>query len=276
MATTKIEWTDSTWNPVTGCTPISEGCDHCYAKRMANRLAGRYGYPKDDPFRVTFHPDRLDRPLRWKNPRRIFVGSMTDLFHPDVTLEWLGKILCITERCPQHTFMFLTKRPELVEYYLFPGRHNCWLGVTAENQARADERIPILLQIPAAVRFVSLEPLLGQIDLRRAFGSEGARQTYIEQFDWVIAGGETSHGARPMHPNWVRSLRDQCQATGVPFFFKSWGDWVAPSQYSFPVGGPCLESVKRHVFADGIEVYRVGKKAAGRLLDGKEHNEFPA
>ncbi len=207
MNKTKIEWTDATWNPVTGCTPVSEGCANCYAKRMATRLAGRCGYPKDEPFAVTLHPDRLDQPLHWKKPRMIFVCSMGDLFHEDVPsclldipFDFVNQVFAIAAMCPQHTFQILTKRPERMLEYLttwpnprevedrrdaveirMNSEHelshqrywvidtwplpNIWLGVTCENQAAADERIPLLLQCPAAVRFVSIEPMLEAVDV---------------------------------------------------------------------------------------------------------------
>jgi protein gp37 len=164
LGKTKIEWTEYSWNPVSGCTPISEGCQNCYAKRMANRLRGRCGYPADEPFKVTLHKDRLEEPLRLKKPRRVFVCSMGDLFHEDVPGWMRFEVMDIILQAKQHTFLILTKRPanmkEFFEwYYSKTGRtietiKNLWLGVTAENQQRADERIPILLQIPAAVRFI--------------------------------------------------------------------------------------------------------------------------
>lgn len=173
---TKIEWCDETWNPITGCTPISEGCENCYAKRMALRLAGRWGYSREDPFRVTFHRHRLRIPQKvWKKSRRIFVCSMGDLWHPDVRLEHRAAVVRVMEDCPQHRFMCLTKRPERVSHdwrwvrsdasstCAWPG--NVWLGTTVENQRRADERIPHLLQVKAAVRFLSCEPLLGELNL---------------------------------------------------------------------------------------------------------------
>lgn len=255
MPKTKIEWTEYSWNPVTGCTPISEGCQNCYAKRMANRLRGRCGYPADEPFRVTLHPEKLDEPLKWEKPRRVFVCSMGDLFHEDVPDEFIEKVFDVMATVSRHTFIVLTKRPrrllefvkwqthETGEGYLNEG--NVWLGVTAENQQRADERIPILLQIPAAVRFVSVEPMLGPVDLSKWLGGTWYCETcecivdpefvpfseihypcenyldFIPGIDWVICGGETGPGARPMHPDWVRSLKDQCQEAGVPFFLKS-------------------------------------------------------
>lgn len=273
MGKTRIEYVTDVWNPITGCTPVSGGCDHCYARRMANRLKGRFGYHADEPFKVTMHPDRLDQPLRWRNPRRIFVCSMGDLFHEDVPEIEILKIFAVMADTPQHTYLVLTKRPTRMKNILtnptvandvwlmtsvglddsrplYP-LPNVWLGVTAENQARADERIPILLEIPAAVRFVSIEPMLGDINLIRACDVaiqingdiEVPAVVGIEKWiHWCIVGGETGPRARPVHPDWVRSLRDQCQATGVSFFFKSWG---------------------------------VGKKKAGRLLDGRTWDEYP-
>lgn len=188
MAETKIEWADVVWNPITGCTPISEGCQNCYARRIAYRLKGRFGYPENDPFRVTFHGERLEEPLKWKKSRRIFVCSMGDLFHENIPFEWINDIFGIIMMVPQHVFMLLTKRPErALEYHQYSEYEftdgsgkletsnwewpvNIWLGVTAENQKRADERIPVLLQIPASERFVSIEPMLGPIDLLNYLG----------------------------------------------------------------------------------------------------------
>lgn len=227
---TKIPWADEVWNPVTGCTPISEGCQNCYAKRMSNRLRGRFGYPEDEPFRVTLHPDRLDQPLRWRKPRRVFVCSMGDLFHDAVPETFQGVIWSIMQMCPQHTFLILTKRAQLMlfrlERYVLPltgELDNVWLGVTAENQQRADERIPVLLQIPAAVRFVSLEPLLAGVDVRGLLCTLNAYSIYEARagIDWVIVGAETGPGARPMDNDWARSIRDQCRSAGVPFFMKA-------------------------------------------------------
>lgn len=316
MNQTSIEWAEKTWNPISGCTPISEGCQNCYAKRMAQRLRGRCGYPADEPFRVTLHPDRLEEPLRLRKPSRIFVCSMSDLFHEDVPFEFIDQVFDVMATARKHTFMVLTKRPErLLEYarsrtretgegYLNEG--NVWLGVTAENQARADERIPILLETPAAVRFVSIEPMLGPIDLTtvprpdnayfRWRGETGCITDPEEPDDyvywckkgihWVICGGETGPNARPMHPDWVWRLIDQCQAVGAPFMFKQWGEWFPRDQWE---NNPELvlpdddaayhDSPHTHVFdsEDGpCSVHRVGKKAAGRLLDGREWNEYPS
>lgn len=245
MGKTKIEWVKNsdgslgkTWNPVTGCSPISEGCENCYAKRMAQRLRGRSGYPEDDPFRVTFHPGRLEEPERWRKPSRIFVCSMGDMFHENVDDAWLYQIWARMIYAKGHVFMILTKRPERMQWFLHEyvglvgdsflekGKH-IWLGVTAENQKRADERIPILLQIPAKVRFVSIEPMLGPVDLEWYLGEieipgdphdEGS--TWIEGLDWVIVGAETGPRARVMRPEWAWQIRDQCQNADIPFFFK--------------------------------------------------------
>lgn len=305
MANSRIEWTEKTWNPVTGCSKISEGCKHCYAERMSKRLAGRCGYDKDEPFTVTYHPDKLDEPLRWRKPSRIFVCSMGDLFHEGVDDGLLCRVFDVMAVAEHHTFLILTKRPARMREFFARCVHgnfqNIWLGVTAENQQRADERIPILLQIPAAERFVSVEPMLGPVDLSSYLGDlyycekhgrlcpegvtyandrEAVLCKYCHQpveittpLNWVICGGETGPGARPMRRNWVRSLRDQCQQAGTPFFFKSWGDWVAPSQMP--------DSTYRNIqdFRGGIGIsdvpLGVGKKHSGRLLDGEEWNEYP-
>jgi len=292
---TKIEWCEESWNPITGCSPVSEGCEHCYARRMGQRLRGRYGYPKDDPFRVTFHPDRLDQPLKWQKPRTIFVCSMGDLFHDHVKIVWLVNVLNIIFRSGQHIFLMLTKRPEEMkedfEWLAAEGfihlneLPHLWLGVTAENQQRADERIPILLQIPAAKRFVSIEPMLGPVDVNPYFFSEWTLRGHNHPtqkttgLNWVICGGESGPGARPMHPDWVRSVRDQCQSTGVPFFFKQWGEW-SPHLKQFGGGiflKPDGTKTCQGDYWDGqaAAMNRIGKKAAGRLLDGREWNEKP-
>ncbi len=257
-----IGWCDRTWSPITGCSPISPACDHCYAERMSHRLAGRFGYPADEPFRVTFHPDRLDEPLHWRKPQRVFVCSMGDLFHEDVPDEWIDRVIsvCVSAAYDDygpaadwHTYLFLTKRPERARLYwesrcLYDCDH-IWLGVTVEDQQRADERIPILLDTPAAKRFVSCEPLLGPVDLdpylEPRFPCDGCgrdlgylgnhevlhhiddrfpelcgRSVEIPALDHIIAGGETGPGARPTHPDWARTLRDQAQAARVPFYLK--------------------------------------------------------
>lgn len=225
MAIRNDLWWDKTWNPITGCSPVSEGCEHCWAKRLANRLRGRYGYPQEEPFRVTFHPDKRNDPLRWKKPCRIFVCIMGDFFHHNVPLDWRNEVYRIIEKCPQHIFMFLTKRPQNVTPFWIESP-NVWLGVSCENQARADERIPILLQIPAAVRFVSLEPMLGPVDLRFCDefpDADGCYEDARHGIDWVILGGLSLPGNKIQPPRraWVDSIVQQCDLAGVPLFIKS-------------------------------------------------------
>ncbi len=286
MGNTKIEWAEKSWNPVTGCTKISEGCKNCYAERMSKRLAGRCGYPADNPFKVTLHPERLDEPLRWKKPSRIFVCSMGDLFHEDVEPSFIQDVFWKMEECSQHIFMVLTKRPERMRKLLhvfYKGSQrilpkHIWLGVTAENQEQADKRIPILLQIPAAVRFISYEPALGPVD----FGLVGGPGDP----DWIIAGGESGPHARPAHPDWFRSAREQCQAAGVPFMFKQWGEFAPqeePGVYQNTIciseGGECYRAGKNYIYfpneSDGVLMRKYGKAKAGRLLDGRIYDECP-
>ena len=322
--TTKIEWTDATWQIVTGCSIVSPGCTNCYAMRLAGtRLQhhpSRQGLTtktKAGPVwngTVRFNEQWLDQPLRWKRPRQIFVCAHGDLFHESVPDEWLHKVFAVMALTPQHTYQVLTKRAERMAGYLngkwgqrvrpwldklkpsslWNGNivtawghlnagplPNVWLGVSVEDQTRADERIPHLLDTPAAVRWISAEPLLGPIDLTNLdhTGHQRADQVHgisaiwtgnaigRPALDWVVAGGESGSGARPAHPDWFRSLRDQCAAAGVPYFFKQHGDWVSVSM---------VEGSGRHfTFPDGATVRNVGKKAAGALLDGREHREFP-
>ncbi len=276
---TKIEWTEETWNPVTGCSPISAGCKHCYAKRMAPRLAGRFGYSKDDPFQVTIHEDKLEQPEGWRNPKMIFVCSMGDLFHEDVPNIIIWRIFQVMVNCQQHTFQVLTKRPErMLELVpgilsMFPDQmKHIWLGVTIENQKMADsERLFYLMMTPAAKRFISFEPMLGPVEIPIGPGTNTIHQ--------IICGGESGPGARPMHPDWVRSLRDQCQAAGVPFFFKQWGAFIP---YEKQVWGNQYFSQNddimlsdEHEFKNDVEFVRVGKKKAGRMLDGRTWDEYP-
>ena len=227
MADTKIQWAEKVWNPVTGCSPISPGCENCYAKRMANRLRGRYGYPKDKPFYRTFHPDRLAQPLRWQKPSRIFVCSMGDLYFSGVSPLWRRMVFDRIEAASQHQFLLLTKRPcpayyELTGNTMFMDRavgspwvprvlDNLWFGVSCENQEWADKRIPELLKIPAMVRFLSLEPLLSPVDLLALSASK---------ISWVIIGSESGPKRRPCKLEWVRSIVEQCKAVGVPAFVK--------------------------------------------------------
>jgi protein gp37 len=276
MATTSIEWATDVWNPTTGCDQISAGCDNCYALGMAKRLKamGQAKYANDgDPrtsgpgFGLTLHADTINDPYRWRKPRTVFVNSMSDLFHAKVPLDFVRRVFEVIEATPQHTYQVLTKRasrlPRVADKLPWP--RNLWMGVSVEN---ADEmhRIDDLRKVPAEVLFLSLEPLIGPLN--------GIDLTSIH---WVIAGGESGPGARPMHPNWARSLRDQCQTAGVPYFFKQWGAWAPtgargigrPIPGRIYVGDPVDEHGHR------IEMARVGKHRAGRLLDGRTWNEFP-
>ena len=244
MGTTKIAWCASddgtpgkTWNPVMGCTPVSEACEHCYARSIIRRFAGCKGWPAS-PDTVTLFPERLQDPLRWKKPRRgdrprrVFVCSMSDLFHEDVPFEFIHEVYERMAIADRHTFMILTKRPERMrEFYEWEWDqdpddfcifNNIWLGVTAENQARADERIPTLLQIPAAVHFVSIEPMLGPVTMISTNGILNEPYPY-PILDWVIVGGETGPGARLMRYAWAQDIERQCDEAGVPMFFKQWG-----------------------------------------------------
>ena len=311
-AVSKIEWTDSTWSPVTGCTKVSEGCDHCYAETIAHRFAGTKAYPNG--FDVTLRPERLDQPLRWKRPRKVFVNSMSDLFHKDVPDDYIARVFAVMALAPQHTFQVLTKRPgrmrsllsseqfESAVFLATEGRFegcfpwplpNVWLGTSVENQKWADVRIPLLLDTPAAIRFLSCEPLLGPIDLNHWIGHtpeclgsddppwctcpwEGrTREPYFykDKIHWVICGGESGPGARPMHPSWARQLRDDCLTAGIPFHFKQWGEWVTEDQAPEDIILPGLSTYL--LGDDEPDFYNVGKKAAGRELDGQTWDEYP-
>ncbi|OOG61406.1 hypothetical protein B0E46_15620 [Rhodanobacter sp. B04] len=340
-----IEWTDATWNPLRGCSRVSSGCQHCYAERVAARFSGP-GLPYEGLIhpvtkgwngKVRFIPEVLDQPLRWRKPRRIFVNSMSDLFHESVPDEWIDQIFEVMERCNDtswnpgtrrwtfrgtHTFQILTKRPERMLAYvterlakkkahaerfkLCPTeamqnspaakwaqqdamhiRSHIWCGVSVENQATADERIPLLLQCPAGVRWLSCEPLLGPLNLknhlqsRYAPGADGifSDRTGINgRLHWVVTGGESGLGARPMHPDWARSLRDQCASARVPFFFKQWGEFAPYKIYDFAPGDPYPMQKATVFHPPGVkpaDMIKIGKKGAGRLLDGVEHNAYP-
>lgn len=328
---TNIEWTDATWNPVTGCSIISPGCTNCYAMKLARtRLqnhpsrSGLTVNSKAGPVwngKVRLNREWLAQPLGWKRPRMVFVCAHGDLFHEDVPYEWILDVFTIMAIAQQHTFQVLTKRAdrmrdflarpegELLEeiyanWYSFSrgAREvwswplpNIWLGVSVEDQKRADERIPMLLDTPAAVRWISAEPLLGPLDLISAKGGSqwiggqrgcdgrhqhnGRRGEIIHGvmhrtdpqiphhhhdercrpgLDWVVVGGESGSAARPMQPEWARSLRDQCNAASVPFFFKQWGSFAPLQKAAIP-----------------DTMFRVTKKIAGRILDGAEHNSMP-
>ena len=234
MATdSKIEWTDATWNPVTGCHKVSPGCKLCYAERLARRLKATGMFKYRNGFAVTTHPDTLEIPLRWRKPRTIFVNSMSDLFHNQITDQFIRDVFAVMERAHWHRYQVLTKRPERVAAlnHLLPWPAQIWLGVSVES-TRYTHRIDLLRQTGAAVKFLSLEPLL-----------EPLPALNLDGIDWVIVGGESGPGARPMQADWARDIRDQCAAAGVPFHFKQWGG--------------------------------VFKKRNGRELDGETWDEMP-
>jgi protein gp37 len=231
--------------------------------------------------KVRLVEEHLEDPLRWKRPRRIFVNSMSDLFHESLDEYDIGQVFAIMALAKQHTFQVLTKRPAEMLQILETARicfdydeplPNVWLGVSVEDQKTADERIPLLLQTPAAVRWLSVEPLLGPIELQAPWSA--INPEYPEHgIHWVVVGGESGPGARPMHPDWARSIRDECVAAGVPFFFKQWGEWE-PFSLAPPPDTPTIDPAW-HDWRQGDFSARVGKKAAGRLLDGREWNEYP-
>ena len=302
---TDIEWADETWNPIIGCSHISAGCRNCYAERMAHRHArmGRTAYQEvvTAAGRWTgttrFVESALDAPRHWtRKPRRVFLGSMTDIFHPSVRPEWIDRVLEVIAACPMHTFLALTKRASSIDPKLYdttdqaPVRvlgggdtlPNLHLGVSIENQTAANLRLPHLLELAAAgwTTYVSTEPLLAPISFRwapwapRKGRCMGNHLDGLRPLAGVIVGGESGPGARPMHPDWPRSIRDQCAAAGVPFFFKQWGAWE-------PFGPSGGGASQQHCWNPGASVYdlivmgRVGKKAAGRRLDGRTHDDLP-
>ncbi|MCC4299348.1 DUF5131 family protein [Aurantimonas coralicida] len=373
---TKIEWTDATWNVITGCSVVSPGCTNCYAMKLAGtrlrNIPSRAGLTRDSKAgpvwngTIRFNEEWLDQPLRWRRPRMIFVCAHGDLFAEGVTDDMLDQVFAVMALAPQHVFQVLTKRPVRMRDYLrtragdwmlhWPDAArkagallgdmrtikelrlplpNVWLGVSVEDQRRADERIPILLDTPAAVRWISAEPLLGPVDLTSIDTGSGwvdSLQSYIHypmpsdghfrnepidwpHLDWIVAGGESGPSARPMHPEWVRSIRDQCAAAGVPFLFKQWGAWAPICEMSEAATDRCYRSNRRakegesqktvdesygrtrivpsHVLhRDGSQhdntasmafrqgtgamtMFAIGKKSAGRLLDGQLHDAVP-
>jgi protein gp37 len=233
MAKSEIEWTESTWNPLTGCNKISPGCQHCYAERMSSRLKAMGQAHYKNGFELTLHPDSLEIPLRWKKPQVIFVNSMSDLFHKDVPLEYIQQVFDVMNRAHLHQFQVLTKRADRLEEVSkkLPWAENIWMGVSVENSDYTF-RIDHLRRTGAKIKFLSLEPLLGPLP-----------KMNLKGIDWVIAGGESGPGARPMEESWVIDIREQCLKAKVPFFFKQWGG--------------------------------VNKKKTGRTLQGRTWDELP-
>lgn len=276
MKNTKIEWCDHTFNPWVGCTKISPACDNCYAETWARRTghaelwAGGRWHTSPANWRAVhrWHKDALGLAQR----PRVFCASLADVFDNQVPRAWREHLWGLIFNTPQLDWLLLTKRPQNIEAMLpkicaWP-LENVWLGTTVENQEEADRRIPHLLAVPAVVHFASCEPLLGPVDLRQYLGPYLSGKPAL---NWVIAGGESGPKARPMHPDWARSLRDQCFNAGVPFFFKQWGEW-GPADLLRP-GESSIGRRVGHV--GGAPVVRFGKRRAGRILDGREHNEFP-
>lgn len=228
-----IEWTEATWNPVTGCSKVSQGCKHCYAERMAKRLVAMGNPRYKNGFNVTLHHDLINLPYKWAKPRKVFVNSMSDLFHEDVPLEFIQLVFDTMNDTPQHTYQILTKRAKRLQElssYLTWGK-NIWMGVSVENDSVLD-RIDYLREVPAAVRFLSCEPLLGSL-----------AKMNLNNIHWVIVGGESGPGARPLQEEWVTEIQKNCEDNHVPFFFKQWG---------------------------GVQKHRTG-----RLLNGKLYDEYP-
>ena len=325
-----IGWTNATWSPVMGCTKVSPGCDHCYAERLALGRHRRF-YPNGFG-EIRLREDRLDTPTHWREGRRIFVCSQSDLFHPRVPFDFIRQVFATMEATPRHTYQVLTKRPGRMAHFARVDLEGIWpqnveAGTSVES-AHYLPRLDVLARVPAPVRFVSAEPLLGPLDLahiplmpalrknmRRYLQWRGDGAGNVddqlnamysqpaergdpapfynalsgEWFDgwdsgkelpviqWVIAGGESGPGARPLHPDWVRAIRDQCKEAGVPFFFKQWGEWAGAAAGLGPMP---YNKLQIHVFPatetrPEYDVYRVGRKAAGALLDGVEHKEMP-
>jgi protein gp37 len=240
MKTTKIEWTDKTWNPITGCTKMSAGCVNCYAEVMARRLQAMGQDKYKNGFHLTWHKNALNEPLEWKKPHTIFVCSMSDLFHKDVPDEFINQVIGVIKLTPQHRYQLLTKRADRMTEY-FSTRQipdNVWLGVTVENQI-AKKRIDFLRNLKAPIRFLSCEPLL-----------EDLGEINLDNIDWVIVGGESGTSARPMKQEWVLSIQEQTEKQGSAFFFKQWGTWRS-------------DGVKRN------------KRENGKMINGKIYREMP-
>lgn len=241
MKTTKIEWTDKTWNPITGCNKISPGCANCYAEAMAKRLCAMGVKKYKDSFKLTMHEDALQEPLKWRNPHTVFVCSMSDLFHNDVPFTFVDKVLSIINQTPHHNYQILTKRAERMNEY-FSSRaipKNVWLGVTVDVKL-AKDRIDYLRNLDATIKFLSCEPLL-----------EDLGEMNLDNIDWIIVGGESGSRARPMKEEWVTNIKEQVEKQGSAFFFKQWGTWGS-------------DGVKRN------------KKANGKLINGQIYQAMPS
>lgn len=240
MKTTKIEWTERTWNPVTGCTKISPGCQNCYAEMMSRRLKAMGNKKYEFGFTSTIHPEELEEPFSWAHASLVFVCSMSDLFHKDVPFSFIDEVMSAIERTPQHTYQLLTKRAERMEEYFSSRRvpNNAWIGVTIES-AELKHRLENLKRIEAPVRFISFEPLIGDIG-----------EIDLNDIHWVIVGGESGVSARPMQESWAVNIKTQAEKFNVPFFFKQWGTWGA-------------DGIKRN------------KKANGKMLGGKTYLQMP-
>lgn len=299
----EIEWTDHTFNPWIGCTKVSPGCDHCYAERREDKRLHRVRWGAGQPRQRTKtwgDPERWNKAhdaffAQYGRRQRVFCASLADVFDNEVDPAWRADLFRLISETPNLDWLLLTKRIGNAARMMFEARgghlplQNAWLGATVVNQDEADRDIPKLLATPAAKRFLSIEPMLGPIDLKRLLHYDTGRT--IRGIDWVICGGESGPGARPMHPDWARALRDQCTAAGVAFFFKQWGEWAPGSTYNIaqrtaavahdgrvaPNGRSVTDYPNGATSADGWSmVHWAGKKTAGRQLDGREWNEVPS
>lgn len=265
MKYSKIEWTHHTFNPWIGCTKVSAACDHCYAENLMDHRLGRVQWgPHGERKRTS--AANWKQPLSWNRAaqkagdrHRVFCASLADVFDNQVPQEWRRDLFDLIDATPSLDWLLLTKRPQNIRRMMpavnsDPVRPNVWLGTTVENQVEAERRIPVLLEIPARIHFLSCEPLLGPVDI-----------PLLSRIDWIICGGESGANARPMNPNWARSLRDQCVDKQIPFFFKQWGEWCPF------IGGFGRE----HIFDDGQAMFWRGRAIAGRLLDGFVWNQAP-
>lgn len=332
----KIQWLNlpgyngETWNPIVGCSKVSEGCRNCYAEKMANRMSYLLGSKGNDILdtwvaysdaiengkwngKTTLVKSQLTKLLSWKTPRIVFVCSMGDLFHESIPFEWTDQIFKLMYKAKQHKFIILTKRPkQMIEYFKWVGdRAGCTIydmvpkkdsnlifGVSVEDQKTADQRIPLLLYLPVKNRMISIEPMLGPVDLTPflplapkgetlrtdqylekegcSFPQQGEMSEGQRGLSWVICGGESGHGARPMHPDWVRSVRDQCHEAGVPFFFKQWGEYLPQCQAHAFERDRQVQFQSPHNPDKMNTYFKLGKHRTSNLLDGVKHENYPA